>query len=72
MKANMSYYSNFNFNKGYINKIIKKNQTTNLTTDNSNSRNMKSPSGKYFITEETKLCTKEKRKIKSKSKPKTR
>ena len=71
MKANMSYYSNFNFNKGYINKIIKKNQATNLTTDNSNSRNMKSPSGKYFITEETKLCTKEKRKIKSKSKPKT-
>ena len=71
MKANMSYYTNFNFNKGYINKIIKKNQATNLTTDNSNSRNMKSPSGKYFITEETKLCTKEKRKIKSKSKPKT-
>ena len=71
MKANMSYYTNFNFNKGYINKTIKKNQATNLTTDNSNSRNMKSPSGKYFITEETKLCTKEKRKIKSKSKPKT-
>ena len=71
MKANMSYYSNFNFNKGYIHRIIKKNQTTNLTTDNSNSRNMKSPSGNYFITEETKLCTKEKRKIKSKSKPKT-
>ena len=71
MKANMSYYTNYNFNKGYIHKITKKNPGVNLTTDNSNSRNMKSPSGNYFVTEETKLCTKEKRKIKSKSKPKT-
>jgi len=71
MKANMSYYSNFNYNKGIIHKIGKINQGINLTTDNSNSRNMKSPSGKYFITEETKLEIKEKRKIKSKSKSKT-
>ena len=71
MKANMSYYSNFNYNKGIIHKIGKTNQGINLTTDNSNSRNMKSPSGKYFITEETKIGIKEKRKIKSKSKPKT-
>ena len=43
----------------------------NLTTDNSNSRNTKSPSGNYFVTEETKFAMKEKRKIKNRSKPRT-
>ena len=71
MKANISYYSNFNYNKNIIHKINKKNAMVNLTTDNSNSRNLKSPSGNHFITEETKLALKEKKKIKSRSKPKT-
>jgi hypothetical protein len=71
MKANMSYYSNFNYNKNIIQRINKKTNAVNLTTDNSNSRNLKSPSGNYFITEESKLLIKEKKKIKSKSKPKT-
>ena len=71
MKANMSYYSNFNYNKNILHKITKKNAATNLTTDNSNSRNLKTPSGNYFITEESKFLMKEKKKIKSKSKPKS-
>ena len=71
MKANMSYYSNFNCNKNIMHKISKKNPAANLTTDNSNSRNFKSPSGHYFITEESKILMKEKKKIKSRSKPKT-
>ena len=71
MKANMSYYSNFNCNKNIMHKISKKNPAANLTTDNSNSRNLKTPSGNYFITEESKFLMKEKKKIKSKSKPKS-
>ena len=71
MKANMSYYSNFNYNKNIIHRIHKKNAATNLTTDNSNSRNLKTPNGNYFITEESKFLMKEKKKIKSKSKPKS-
>ena len=71
MKTNMSYYSNFNYNKNFIHRINKRNAAANLTTDNSNSRNLKSPSGNYFITEESKLAIKEKKKIKSRSKPKT-
>jgi hypothetical protein len=70
VKANMSYYSNFNYNKGLF-RLTKKSPTVNLTTDNSNSRNFKSPSGHYFITEESKILMKEKKKIKSRSKPKT-
>ena len=71
MKTNLSYYSNFNYNKCLIHKITKKNPAVNLTTDNSNSRNTKSPSGNYFVTEETKFAMKEKRKIKNRSKPRT-
>ena len=70
VKANMSYYSNFNYNKGLF-RLTKKSPTVNLTTDNSNSRNIKSPSGNYFITEESKLALKEKKKINNRSKPKT-
>ena len=67
IKANLSYYSNFNYNKG-INKIQKKNPTVNLTTDNSNSRNLKSSPGNYFITEESKVIMKDKNRIKNKNK----
>ena len=48
IKANLSYYSNFNYNKGN-NKKQKKNPSVNLTTDNSNSRNLKSSPCNYFI-----------------------
>lgn len=67
IKANLSYYANFNYNKG-INKIQKKTPTVNLTTDNSNSRNMKSSPCNYFITEESKIYMKDKNRIKNKSK----
>ena len=67
IKANLSYYSNFNYNKG-INKIQKKNPSVNLTTDNSNSRNLKSSPGNYFITEESKVVMKDKNRIKNKNK----
>lgn len=67
IKANLSYYSNFNYNKG-INKMQKKNPSVNLTTDNSNSRNLKSSPCNYFITEESKVAMKDKNKIKNKSK----
>ena len=67
IKANLSYYSNFNFNKA-INKAQKKNPSVNLTTDNSNSRNLKSSPCNYFITEESKVIRKDKNRIKNKSK----
>ena len=67
IKANLSYYANFNYNKG-INKIQKKTPTVNLTTDNSNSRNMKSSPCNYYITEESKIYMKDKNRIKNKSK----
>ena len=67
IKANLSYYSNFNYNKG-INKLQKKNPSVNLTTDNSNSRNLKSSPCNYFITEESKIIMKDKNRIKNKSK----
>ena len=67
LKTNLSYYSNFNYNKG-INKIQKKNPSINLTTDNSNSRNLKTSPCNYFITEESKIPMKDKNKIKNKSK----
>ena len=67
IKANLSYYSNFNYNKGN-NKKQKKNPSVNLTTDNSNSRNLKSSPCNYFITEESKMVVKEKNKSKNKSK----
>ena len=67
IKANLSYYANFNYNKG-INKIQKKTPTVNLTTDNSNSRNMKSSPCNYFITEDSKIYMKDKNRIKNKSK----
>ena len=66
IKANLSYYANFNYNKGI--KVQKKNPSVNLTTDNSNSRNLKSSPYNYFITEESKVIMKEKNKIKNKSK----
>ena len=61
IKANLSYYSNFNYNKGN-NKKQKKNPSVNLTTDNSNSRNLKSSPCNYFITEESKIVVKDKKK----------
>ena len=67
IKDNLSYYATFNYNKG-INKIQKKTPTVNLTTDNSNSRNMKSSPCNYFITEESKIYMKDKNRIKNKSK----
>ena len=66
IKANLSYYANFNYNKGI--KVQKKNPSVNLTTDNSNSRNLKTSPYNYFITEESKVIMKEKNKIKNKSK----
>ena len=67
IKANLSYYSNFNYNKA-INKLQKKNPSVNITTDNSNSRNLKSSPCNYFITEESKVIIKDKNRIKNKSK----
>ena len=67
LKANLSYYSNFNYNKG-INKLQKKSPSVNITTDNSNSRNMKSSPCNYFITEESKIMMRDKNRIKNKSK----
>ena len=67
IKANLSYYSNFNYNKA-INKLQKKNPSVNITTDNSNSRNLKSSPCNYFITEESKVIVKDKNRIKNKSK----
>ena len=66
IKANLSYYSNFNFNKA-MNKALKKNPSVNLTTDNSNSRNLKSSPYNYFITEESKVIMKDKNRIKNKN-----
>ena len=66
IKANLSFYANFNYNKGI--KMQKKNPSVNLTTDNSNSRNLKSSPCNYFITEESKVIMKDKNRIKNKSK----
>ena len=66
IKTNLSYFAKFNYNKGI--KVQKKNPSVNLTTDNSNSRNLKSSPSNYFITEESKVVVKEKNKSKNKSK----
>ena len=66
IKTNLSYFAKFNYNKGI--KIQKKNPSVNLTTDNSNSRNLKSSPSNYFITEESKVVMKEKIKSKNKGK----
>ena len=67
LKANLSYYNNLNYNKAMYKKS-KKNPSVNLTTDNSNSRNLKSSPCNYFITEESKMAVKDKNKVKNKSK----
>jgi hypothetical protein len=66
IKSNLSYFAKFNYNKAI--KIQKKNPSVKLTTDNSNSRNLKSSPSNYFITEESKVVMREKNKPKNKGK----
>ena len=63
IKANLSYYSNFNYKKGI--KLLKNNPLVNLTTtENSNSRNFLSSVYNHLISEESKVGARDKSKNK--------